>query len=488
MTSLKRSLTLLELNDVLSPLKNLNELLLGKLTSSLKNIQIYPNKIPKLKDEIERRYLKSKIQPNEMVGINAALCISQPTTQMVLQTFHLSGVLNLLTTSGVKRMEELLSLTKNQKLNKTLLYFKDVNNSEENLEKLFKLSKKIEYTNISTFISEYDIFEKSEHKIEWWNNCSLPYTHVCRLTINKNKCIEHSIFVSYIAKECKNIKNDMIVKYNNNYIDICFNLPKQLDDTNYNDNSKRFIRFFYEENIKTNYISGTEGILQTYFALIKNVSNNMDEWVVETKGTNFKELLTNPILDYTRILTNNVWEIYNSLGIEATRTFLINEFKSVLSGSAFVDPRHLLLLVDTICFTGLPKAVSRHGIVGGPLAKMSFEESIKNALSSSIRGETDNMKGSSGCVMLGKKLYSNFELVLDTTKLHIEKPMAKFTLPNCCLPLGFTSIQIKNNKNNNDKIDDNVENIIDDNNILINDDDNELEDIDPNQINDMYDF
>ena len=49
--------------------------------------------------------------------------------------------------------------------------------------------------------------------------------------------------------------------------------------------------------------------------------------------------------------------------------------------------------------------MTRHGLNksdGGPLAKCSFEQAHKNLLTSSIFGQTDNMKGISANIMMGQ--------------------------------------------------------------------------------------
>jgi DNA-directed RNA polymerase II subunit RPB1 len=41
--------------------------------------------------------------------------------------------------------------------------------------------------------------------------------------------------------------------------------------------------------------------------------------LLETDGSNLKEILTNELIDYTRTYTNNCLEMLENLGIEAAR-------------------------------------------------------------------------------------------------------------------------------------------------------------------------
>ena len=51
----------------------------------------------------------------------------------------------------------------------------------------------------------------------------------------------------------------------------------------------------------------------------------MLEWVLDTDGTNLIELLSNPNIDTTRTISNDIREIYDTLGIEAARYALYKE-------------------------------------------------------------------------------------------------------------------------------------------------------------------
>jgi len=50
--------------------------------------------------------------PGCFIGINAAQSIGEPATQLTLNTFHSSGAINEITTSGLKRLNEILRWTK----------------------------------------------------------------------------------------------------------------------------------------------------------------------------------------------------------------------------------------------------------------------------------------------------------------------------------------------------------------------------------------
>jgi DNA-directed RNA polymerase II subunit RPB1 len=130
------------------------------------------------------------------------------------------------------------------------------------------------------------------------------------------------------------------------------------------------------------------------------------EWVINTSGTNLREVLIKPMVDAPRTVTNDVNEIYEILGIEAARNALYNEITDVLDGGMVtVNYRHLALLVDVMTNRGNILSVNRHGINRGdigPLAKCSFEETTDKLIKAGIFAEHDKINGVSANVMLGQ--------------------------------------------------------------------------------------
>jgi DNA-directed RNA polymerase II subunit RPB1 len=129
------------------------------------------------------------------------------------------------------------------------------------------------------------------------------------------------------------------------------------------------------------------------------------EWVLDTDGTNLMEILTNPNIDATRTVSNDIREIYETLGIEAARNALYHELINVTSEGS-MNYRHLSLLIDTMTYKGYLMSIDRHGINRGdigPLAKSSFEETTDMLINASIFAEYDSVNGVSANVMLGQQ-------------------------------------------------------------------------------------
>lgn len=73
--------------------------------------------------------------------------------------------------------------------------------------------------------------------------------------------------------------------------------------------------------------------------------------------------------------SNNIWEVFITLGIEAARTTIIREITTVMEGHGMsVDYRHIMLLASQMTSRGEVLGITRHG-----LAKM--RESVLNLAS-----------------------------------------------------------------------------------------------------------
>ncbi len=78
-----------------------------------------------------------------------------------------------------------------------------------------------------------------------------------------------------------------------------------------------------------------------------------------------------PDVDFTRTTCNDLIEIFEALGIEAARSGMLNEIRSVLFfDGGYINYRHMSILVDVMTFRGALTAVSRHGINRGEQVRL----------------------------------------------------------------------------------------------------------------------
>ena len=146
-----------------------------------------------------------------------------------------------------------------------------------------------------------------------------------------------------------------------------------------------------------------------------------ESWVIDTVGTNLLGLLSLDFIDVNRTVTNDIQEIYSTLGIEAARQAIFNEISEVIEfDNTYINYHHLSILCDRMTCSDKMISIFRHGINNddiGPIAKASFEETPEMFLRAARHGELDPMRGVSANVMCGQEgLFgtSAFNVVLDT--------------------------------------------------------------------------
>jgi DNA-directed RNA polymerase beta' subunit len=130
------------------------------------------------------------------------------------------------------------------------------------------------------------------------------------------------------------------------------------------------------------------------------------QYVLDTDGTNFLAVMNHPYVDGSKLVSSHVHDIYENLGIEATRSTLIQEITTLFE-EAGVNCRHLGLLCDVMTRQGRLMSVDRYGINKmdiGPIAKASFEETEKILLRAALFGEVDPVTGISANIMMGQPI------------------------------------------------------------------------------------
>lgn len=328
----------------------------------------------------------------------------------VRDTFHRAGQSEKTVVQGVPRFLELLNASRNPRVVNCKLFLKDGNKNikdlKENISSKIKcLTLKDLSKNITVEIDKkpekwYDIFKLL------YNNNFEDYNHCISIKLNSEIMYRYKINVLEISKIIEKEYNDLFCVFspiNNEQLDIF------VDVSNIKFTEEKLL-FINPENINEIYIEecvqpilekiiicGIPGITDIYY------TNEKDEWFVETDGSNFRKLLGLNILDITRLESNNVWDIYENLGIEAAREFLINEFICIMGE---INPCHVKLLVDKMTYTGTISSISRYTLrkdESGPISKASFEESVDLFLKAGFAGDIERTKGVSASIVCGKR-------------------------------------------------------------------------------------
>ena len=386
----------------------------SKLIDQLKDTLINPKILKELKQQLISIYNRSIITPGESVGIIAAQSIGEKNTQSTLNTFHKAGQSEKAVTVGVPRFQELLNATKSQKTLTSKIFFKQRFNSMNETRNV--ISNKISQVILNDLIDTYNI-SSSSPKFKFSKIYDILYSKKYKkfdynisIKLNKSKMYKYRLYIPDIVKVIKNNYTDVHCVHSCEsegmiiiYVDCTQihydpeNIPfKYVNEENY---KMVYIEDVVFPIIKNLTICGVSGISNVYYM----IDDKTDEIYIETEGSNFVKLMSLDIIDNTRIISNNPWDIREVLGIEATREYLINEFTEIMDG---INVAHVMLLVDKMTFTGTISSISRYTLRNdecGPLAKASFEETLENILKSSINCDVETTEGLSASIICGKR-------------------------------------------------------------------------------------
>jgi len=322
---------------------------------------ITKEKLSKIMEEIVAAYESAKVNPGECVGLVSAESIGEPGTQMTLNTFHFAGVSEMNVTTGLPRIIEIFDAQKEIKTPTMEIYLESKYN---NLDAVKKFAAKIKETLLGELVEEYslNIFEQT-----------------LKLTLNRGLLKDHDLTGKEIIKNFKTkMKN--------------FNLDSEDNTIIFTHKGKvEEIKELYnlKEKVKDVKIKGIKGIKQVLPV------KRREEYVILTSGTNLKDVLELDEVDSQRTFCNDIYEIYEVLGIEAARQAVINEVYKVIQAQGLnIDIRHIMLVADIMCANGIVKGVTRYGVVSekaSVLARASFETPIKHLINAALEGEVDNL-------------------------------------------------------------------------------------------------
>lgn len=410
--------------------------------------------------ELQNRWDRAFVSPGEMVGVLAAQSIGEPATQMTLNTFHFAGVSSKNVTLGVPRLKEILNLASNIKTPGMVVYVDQRLAKQEQTKKLRSL---VEYTNLRsvTAITEihYDpniqetVIADDVDMVESYflipddgqDTIDQQSRWLLRITLDRQKMLDKEIRVEDIAQRIKEeYPNDLAVIFSDNNADeqVIRIRTVRHDDEKDEDGEKKIeddvmLKRLEAHLLDTLTLRGVPGIERAFLTKATTLNVSPDgaqiaikddprctEWYLDTSGSALREVLAVDGVDASRTSTNDLWQIVDVFGIEATRSALLRELVNVLAfDGSYVNHRHMALLVDIMTYRGTISAVTRHGINRadtGALMRCSFEETVEILLEAAATGELDDCRGISENVMLGQMApmgTGNFDTLLDPKML-----------------------------------------------------------------------
>ncbi|HLD10529.1 MAG TPA: DNA-directed RNA polymerase subunit A'' [Candidatus Nanoarchaeia archaeon] len=325
--------------------------------------------------KLEEEYLNARIDPGEAIGVITAESFGEPSTQMILRTFHFAGVAEMNITMGLPRLIEIFDARKSPSTPRMELYLKS--KYSKTTDNIKKIAERIKETKVETILKEI--------------NMNLAKLNV-EAIFDKQKLKIYNLDPKQILKIIKESLKGFDIRETKEGFNIKSKEEVTLLDV-----------YKLKEKTKNIRVCGIKGVIQ-----VIPIKNDRGEYVLHCAGSNLKEALTIEEIDPEKIMSNNIYEVSEVLGIEAAREMVIVESQKVLEGQGLdVDIRHIMFLSDIMTRSGTLKGVTRTGITGekeSVIARASFETPTKHLINASLIGEIDELNSVMENVILNQPI------------------------------------------------------------------------------------
>lgn len=340
-------------------------------------------------EDLKERYREMLFEPGEAIGIVAAQSLSEPATQMTMETYHSAGAAKVSITQGLPRMIELVNARRNPKTPVMNIWLEDGHQTKEDAK---EVAAKLKEVTLDDIIRE-DTLDLME--------------------------LELSFVLDQTVMDEYNVDTDDVVATLNDKLS---SSSVQLDDeeltfsptgddydlTDLQDMKQKAI------DIRLQGFKGVEDVV---------ILQEDGEWRVQTAGINLRKTLKLDKVDASRTRCNDLFEFMKVFGIEGVRNLILDELQSTLEEQGMtVDVRWLMLTADLMTTEGDINGATRYGICGNKdsvLARAAFEETKKHLRQASMGGESDPLNSIVENIIMGQVIPAgtgNLELTAKPSK------------------------------------------------------------------------
>ena len=352
--------------------ENLNPRLRKNLENSLVENRLTKEGVEKVLKKTVDLIERALAEPGEAVGVVTAQSIGEPGTQMTLRTFHFAGVKERNVTLGLPRLIELVDARK-KPVTPTMDIYLDEDHKISR-EKALEVAREIIFTRVS------DLIEKTD----------TDYSGILTFHLSEAKLLERG---------CEIKEVDEVLKGSKKKYEISINEKKQFIKVNVPDEPDAQTLLTLKNKLLNTRVKGVPDIERV------TIVKQDEEWVIQTAGSNLAKVVAITGIDTSRVTTNNVYEVWQTLGIEAARTALVKEITNTLEEQGLeVDTRHIMLVADLMTSKGYLQQIGRHGIAGtktSVLARAAFEITVPTIAKASLEGQVETLRGVTENVIVG---------------------------------------------------------------------------------------
>ncbi|MFB6490702.1 MAG: DNA-directed RNA polymerase subunit A'' [Thermoproteus sp. AZ2] len=312
-----------------------------------------------------RLYVRSLIDSGEAIGIVTAQSIGEPSTQMILRSFHFAGLREFSMARGLPRMIEIVDARRKPSTPLMFIYLRPPYNKSR--DAATEVAKKIQLVTVENLSKLIDVDYIS---------------YAITIEIDPEQLKYRDLTMRDVEKALSKMRGKGVsIETEGNYVYVKLEAP---------DMTK--LRKLRDKVLQTK-IGGIKGIKK----VLVDQDRNTGEWYIIAEGTNLEAVLELEEVDASRTYSNDLHEVAEVLGIEAARTLIAQEIRRVLQDQGLdVDIRHMYMVADAMTWLGKVRPIGRHGVVGSkesPLARAAFEVTVKTLVEAAVKGEVEGFRG-----------------------------------------------------------------------------------------------
>lgn len=333
------------------------------------------------------RYQSAVMEPGTAVGALCAQSIGEPGTQMTLKTFHFAGVAAMNITLGVPRILEIINASRS--ISTPIITAKLKCDTDP--EKARQVKGRIEKTLLGE-VCEY------VEEVFLPDDCFLLLKLAMdRIRLLKLEVDAYSIKYAICTSKLKVKEMDVCVESDT----ILTVRPSKTKVS-----SMYYQLQHLKQHITKVIIKGLPSVNRA--VINQNDTSGISQYELLVEGDNLQEVIATYGVDGTRCTSNNTYEVFTSLGIEAARATIIKEITVTMETHGLsVDHRHVMLLADLMTCRGQVLGITRHGLSKmkeSVLMLASFEKTADHLFDAAYHGQSNPIKGVSDCIIMGKPM------------------------------------------------------------------------------------
>ncbi|KAL5764211.1 hypothetical protein ACOSP7_016562 [Xanthoceras sorbifolium] len=338
------------------------------------------------------RYRLKKIEAGTAIGVIGAQSIGEPGTQMTLKTFHFAGVASMNITQGVPRIKEIINGAK--RISTPIISAELECDDNENSARVVK--GRIEKTILGQIANSIKIVMTSR-------KAAIVIALDMETIQDAHLCINADIVKEAILQTPKlKLKQQNITVLDVRKLEIVPPADKSIIHFELN-SLKKVLPMVIVKGIKT-----VERAVIAEKEEKKKANENeklKKKYRLLVEGTDLLAVMGTEGIDGRKTKSNHVIEVYQTLGIEAARTCIIDEIGETMKHHGMsIDIRHMMLLGDLMTFRGEVLGITRFGIQKmdkSILMLASFEKTADHLFNASANGREDKIEGVTECIIMG---------------------------------------------------------------------------------------